>query len=40
MAAKIKDFFVDEILFGRLAGGGRAVADLREDGGDVQVTVA
>jgi ATP-dependent Clp protease ATP-binding subunit ClpA len=39
VAAKIKDFFVDEILFGRLAGGGRAVADLREDGGDVQVTV-
>ncbi|MCX7029293.1 MAG: ATP-dependent Clp protease ATP-binding subunit ClpA [Spirochaetes bacterium] len=39
VAAKIKDFFVDEILFGRLAGGGAAVADLREDGGDVQVTV-
>jgi ATP-dependent Clp protease ATP-binding subunit ClpA len=39
VAAKIKDFFVDEILFGRLAGGGRAVADLREDGGDVQVTI-
>ncbi len=39
VASKIKDFFVDEILFGRLAGGGRAVADLREDGSDVQVSV-
>jgi len=39
VAAKIKDFFVDEILFGRLAGGGRAVADVSEDGGDVQVSV-
>jgi ATP-dependent Clp protease ATP-binding subunit ClpA len=39
VAAKIKDFFVDEILFGRLAGGGRAMADLREDGSDVQITV-
>ncbi len=39
VAAKIKDTFVDEILFGRLAGGGRAVADLSEDAGDVRVTV-
>ena len=39
VAAKIKDFFVDEILFGRLAGGGRAVADVPEDARDVQVTV-
>ena len=39
VAAKIKDFFVDEILFGRLAGGGRAVVDLREDGGDVRIDV-
>ena len=39
VAAKIKDFFVDEVLFGRLAGGGRAVADLSEDADDVRVTV-
>jgi ATP-dependent Clp protease ATP-binding subunit ClpA len=39
VAAKIKDFFVDEILFGRLAGGGRAVADVPEGAGDVQLTV-
>jgi ATP-dependent Clp protease ATP-binding subunit ClpA len=39
VAAKIKDFFVDEILFGRLAAGGRAVADVSDDGSDVRVSV-
>ncbi|HTP60259.1 MAG TPA: AAA family ATPase, partial [Spirochaetia bacterium] len=29
VSSRIKDFFVDEVLFGRLAGGGKARADLR-----------
>jgi len=37
VSTKIKDFFVDEILFGRLAGGGKARADI--EGDDVKVTV-
>ncbi len=35
---KIKTFFVDEVLFGRLAGGGTALADLAE--GEVSITVS
>jgi ATP-dependent Clp protease ATP-binding subunit ClpA len=35
---KIKTFFVDEVLFGRLAGGGKAVADLID--GEVSITVS
>jgi ATP-dependent Clp protease ATP-binding subunit ClpA len=35
---KIKTFFVDEVLFGRLAGGGKAIADVRE--GEVFISVA
>jgi ATP-dependent Clp protease ATP-binding subunit ClpA len=31
VSTKLKDFFVDEILFGRLAGGGRAQADIKDD---------
>jgi len=31
VSAKIKDFFVDEILFGRLSAGGRARADIESD---------
>jgi ATP-dependent Clp protease ATP-binding subunit ClpA len=31
VSTKLKDFFVDEILFGRLAGGGSAVADIEND---------
>ena len=34
---KIKKFFVDEVLFGRLAGGGTAVADIVDD--DVAIRV-
>jgi len=37
VSSKIKDFFVDEILFGRLSGGGAARADL--DGDDIKVSV-
>ncbi len=37
VSSKIKDFFVDEILFGRLSGGGKARADV--EGDDVKVTV-
>jgi len=37
VSSKIKDFFVDEILFGRLAGGGKARADV--EGDDVKVSV-
>jgi len=37
VSAKLKDFFVDEILFGRLTGGGRAKADV--DGDEVILTV-
>ena len=37
VSSKIKDFFVDEILFGRLSGGGRARAEV--DGDDVKVSV-
>ena len=35
---KIKTFFVDEVLFGRRAGGGTALADLAE--GEVSITVS
>ena len=35
---KIKTFFVDEVLFGRLAEGGKAVADLVD--GEVSITVS
>ena len=35
---KIKTFFVDEVLFGRLAAGGKAVADLVD--GEVSITVS
>ena len=38
VSSKIKDFFVDEILFGRLTGGGAARADVEAD--DVKVSVA
>jgi len=31
VSTKLKDFFVDEILFGRLTGGGRARADIQDD---------
>jgi len=31
VSTKLKDFFVDEILFGRLTAGGRARADIQED---------
>ena len=31
VASKLKDFFVEEVLFGRLAGGGRARADAEGD---------
>ncbi|HTX73735.1 MAG TPA: ATP-dependent Clp protease ATP-binding subunit ClpA [Rectinemataceae bacterium] len=34
---KIKTFFVDEVLFGRLAEGGKAVADVKD--GDVHIVV-
>jgi ATP-dependent Clp protease ATP-binding subunit ClpA len=37
VAAKIKDFFVEEVLFGRLAAGGRARADT--EGDEVVLTV-
>ncbi len=37
VSTKLKDFFVDEILFGRLANGGRAQADVKDD--DVVLTV-
>ena len=37
VSSKLKDFFVDEILFGRLAGGGSARADIEND--DVVLTV-
>jgi ATP-dependent Clp protease ATP-binding subunit ClpA len=37
VAAKIKDFFVEEVLFGRLAGGGSARADV--EGDEVVLTV-
>ncbi|HET6451710.1 MAG TPA: ATP-dependent Clp protease ATP-binding subunit ClpA [Spirochaetia bacterium] len=37
VSSKIKDFFVDEILFGRLSGGGKARADVEAD--DVKVSV-
>ena len=35
---KIKTFFVDEVLFGRLATGGKAVADVKD--GEVSITVS
>jgi ATP-dependent Clp protease ATP-binding subunit ClpA len=35
---KIKTFFVDEVLFGRLAEGGKALADLKD--GEVSITVS
>jgi ATP-dependent Clp protease ATP-binding subunit ClpA len=35
---KIKSFFVDEVLFGRLSGGGRATVDWRE--GEYQLDVS
>jgi ATP-dependent Clp protease ATP-binding subunit ClpA len=31
VASTLKDFFVEEVLFGRLASGGRARADVEED---------
>ena len=31
MEDKVKSFFVDEVLFGRLAEGGKAVVDLKDD---------
>jgi ATP-dependent Clp protease ATP-binding subunit ClpA len=31
VSAKLKDFFVDEILFGKLSAGGRARADVESD---------
>jgi len=37
VSSRIKDFFVDEVLFGRLAGGGKARADV--DGDEVTITV-
>ncbi|HUI72665.1 MAG TPA: ATP-dependent Clp protease ATP-binding subunit ClpA [Spirochaetia bacterium] len=37
VSSKIKDFFVDEVLFGRLAAGGTARADVREDEVTVEV---
>jgi ATP-dependent Clp protease ATP-binding subunit ClpA len=37
VSTKLKDFFVDEILFGRLSGGGRAVADVEND--DVVISI-
>jgi ATP-dependent Clp protease ATP-binding subunit ClpA len=37
VSTKLKDFFVDEILFGRLAGGGSARADIEND--DVVLSV-
>ena len=37
VSSKLKDFFVDEILFGRLANGGRAVADIEND--EVAITI-
>ncbi|MGA2477700.1 MAG: ATP-dependent Clp protease ATP-binding subunit ClpA [Spirochaetia bacterium] len=37
VSSKLKDFFVDEILFGRLASGGRAVADIEND--EVAITI-
>jgi len=37
MSSKIKDFFVDEVLFGRLSAGGKARADVRGD--DVAIEV-
>jgi len=37
VSTKLKDFFVDEILFGRLSGGGRAVADV--ENGDVVISI-
>ncbi len=37
VSSKIKDFFVDEVLFGRLAAGGKARADARGD--DVAIEV-
>ncbi len=41
VSRKIRDFFVDEVLFGRLAAGGRAVADVVEtpQGTDVSIAV-
>jgi len=37
VSTKLKDFFVDEILFGRLSGGGRAVMDVEND--DVVISI-
>jgi ATP-dependent Clp protease ATP-binding subunit ClpA len=37
IADKIKNFFVDEVLFGRLAGGGKVIADVK--GGGIDLTV-
>jgi ATP-dependent Clp protease ATP-binding subunit ClpA len=37
VSSKIKDFFVDEVLFGRLAAGGKARADASD--GDVTIEV-
>jgi len=41
VSRKIRDFFVDEVLFGRLARGGHAVADVVESAGgtDISITV-
>jgi len=38
VSSKVKDFFVDEVLFGRLNGGGTARADLRNDDVVIEVT--
>jgi ATP-dependent Clp protease ATP-binding subunit ClpA len=37
VSSKLKDFFVDEILFGKLGGGGSATADV--EAGEIAVTV-
>ncbi len=37
LQTKIKSFFVDEVLFGKLTKGGKAVADIKKD--DVSITV-
>ncbi len=38
LQAKIKSFFVDEVLFGKLTKGGKAVADIKKD--DVSIKVS
>jgi ATP-dependent Clp protease ATP-binding subunit ClpA len=37
VSSRIKDFFVDEVLFGRLAAGGKARADIHGDGVAIEV---